>query len=148
MTTLIQLHRIEVLIEELTKLRQRSIDRGREIEFYMGNWITTDLCSPHLKDKITKAVRNPCGTQACLAGKAGLIPRIRRLGFKFDIVPGSYGAKAEFQYTENGITWSENSAIRMFFGEDVTKKIFIGSQDIHTLFQGIQALKRFVKANS
>ncbi len=148
MTTLIQLHRIEVLIEELTKLRQRSIDRKEEIEFNMVFWITPEMEGPNLKGKIDKAVRNPCGTQPCLAGKAGLNPRIRRLGFKFDIVPGSYGTKAEFQYTENGFNYRENSAIKAFFGEDVTKKIFIGGQDIHTLLQGIQALKRFVKEQS
>ncbi len=148
MTTPIQLHRIEILIEELEKLRQRAKERKEEIEFNMGFWITPEMEGPNLKGKIDKAVRNPCGTAACLAGKAGLIPRIRRLGFKFDIVPGSYGAKAEFQYTENGFNYRENSAIGAFFGEDVTKKIFIGSHNIDTLFQGIQALKRFVRVRS
>lgn len=147
MTTPIQLHRIEILIEELEKLRQRAKKRKQEIQFFMGNWITPELASPNLKDKIAKAVRNPCGTQACLAGKAGLISKIRRMGFKWEILPGSRGTESNFQFTENRYRFRGDSAVKAFFGGDVTKEIFLGSQSIKTLFQGIQALKRFVKAN-
>jgi len=149
MTTPTQLRRINILIEELIKLRQRAIDRDREIEFNMASWMEPGMSSPNLRSKIDKAVRNPCGTEACLCGKAGLIPRIRRLGFKWDIIPKSYGTSANFQYTGgDGDRYHGSHAVKEFFGEDVTEEVFLGGQDINTLFQGIQALKRFVRVRS
>jgi len=74
MTTKVQKERIEVLIEELEKLRAK---HGRKVKFDMGVWCKAT------KEDIPEAIKNPCGTYACLAGKAGLIPRIRRMGFKW-----------------------------------------------------------------
>jgi len=144
MTTPIQLHRIKILIEELTKLRQRAIDKSRGIEFDMTTWMDPELCSPNLGTKINKAVKNPCGTSACLAGKAGLIPKIRKLGFQWDITPKSYGTSAGFSYTENEFRYTGNSAVSLFFGGGVFKAVFLDVKGINTLHQGIMALKRFV----
>lgn len=130
MTTKAQLNRIRILIEELEKLRK---EHGRKVKFAMGVW-----CD--LEDKsLREAVRNPCGTYACLAGKAGLIPRIRRMGFKcFD---DDFGV--DFKYKSH----SGTSAIEKFFGKEIMRSVFTRyAMTIPTLFQGILALKRFVAA--
>lgn len=134
MTTRVQLRRIKILIEELEKLPTDGV-------FKMDTWCElSGGFGTSLKSKIRKAVRNPCGTAACLAGKAGLIPRIRRMGFKWDVL-GRWGHHANFRYK----TFIGGSARWEFFGEDVNDAVFTSIDTIDTLPEGIEALKEFVK---
>jgi len=140
MTTPVQLRRIRILIEELEKLRKDN-PKGK---FNMGIWcaLTKAVDRFILRKEILEATKDPCGTVACLAGKAGLIPRIRRMGFKWDPT-GRRKAHANFRYREHrGV-----GAVTAFFGEDVLYHVF-RIMTINTLYQGIQALKIFVKERS
>ena len=130
MTTKVQLNRIRILIEELEKLRAQ---HGRGIKFDMGLYVST------LNFDLPTAIKNPCGTYACLVGKAGLIPRIRRMGFRWT---QAAGGGYDFRYKK----CRGSDAIRTFFGDAVSAEIFHGPgmDRISTLFQGIKALKKFV----
>ena len=60
------------------------------------------------------------------------------MGFKWEYIP---------KQSVVGFTYKDsicNNAINEFFGNDVNNKVFYRSDDIATLYQGIQALKRFV----
>lgn len=144
-TTTKQLTRIKILIEELESLRENT----EKPAFDMGTWceISEADTKTKIQKQISEAVKNPCQTAACLAGKAGLMPRFRRMGFSwrfshFGILFGKneIGACASFKYKEyKGVL-----AVKMFFGADVTKEVFMQTLGIRTLFQGINALKEFV----
>ncbi len=139
-----QYRRVKILITELEKLRKTT----KKPKFYMGNRMSRILqkrvSKRALRIAIMEATREPCGTEACLAGKAGLIPRIRRMGFKWDVMdePGEYGyAKANFRYK----FYKGDEAVRHFFGRDIFNDIFMNTAGIKTLFQGINKLKAAVK---
>ena len=138
MTTKAQLRRINILIEELEKLRKEN-PKGK---FDMGTWCSIKRAATRLllRKQILEAIQNPCGTAACLAGKAGLIPRIRRMGFKWDTAK-SRGNVADFRYKK----LIGNVAVQFFFGSAVFHRVFTRTYSISTLYQGIQALKCFVK---
>jgi hypothetical protein len=141
----IQLKRTKVLIVELHKLR----DNTEKPKFNMGDWMNNLLSRMSSKAALHKAImeatKNPCGTAACLAGKAGLIPRIRRMGFKWDVLPErSYltgQAQAGFHYDG----WTGDHAVQEFFGSDVFHEVFMDISGIRTLLQGIRALEKIVK---
>ncbi len=141
-----QLKRCKILITELHELRKNTI----KPKFNMGNWMCDTLSRMTRKGRLHRAImeatKNPCSTAACLAGKAGLIPRIRRMGFKWDVLSGvSYltgQAQAGFHY--GGYTGDD--AVKAFFGSDAFHDIFMDLGGIRTLLQGIRALERLVKA--
>ncbi len=143
-----QYKRTKVLIEELIKLRANT----EKPKFQMKNWMSEALKKMASKVGLHKAImdatKNPCGTTCCLAGKAGLIPRIRRMGFKWDVRPGPVDAKhyswsaqpwarACFQFDG----WTGDAAARKFFGDTVFEKVFMNVAGIRTLLQGIKALQ-------
>lgn len=141
-----QYKRTKVLIEELIKLRSNTV----KPKFKMKNWMSETLTKMFRKEdlhaEIMEATRNPCGTACCLAGKAGLLPRIRRMGFKWDVIPGPKrfswsDAKADFQF--NGETGTK--ATREFFGSHVFERVFMNTSHIRTLLQGIKALQAVVE---
>ncbi len=147
----IQIKRTEVLIEELIKLRATTEKPQFNMKQWMSNFLTRmPGAKALLHREIMEATKNPCGTSACLAGKAGLIPRIRRMGFKWDVVPEPkssryYDTRACFQY--DGLT-GDNAAVA-FFGNAVYHGVFMNYGEIRTLLQGINALKEVVaKAKS
>jgi len=157
MTTKVQLKRINILIEELEKLRA-STPRpkfnmgmwceltGRDEKDSWGRAVSNDTRA-ELRAKIKAAVLNPCGTAACLCGKAGLMPRFRRMGFRWD-VSKSGKVEGKFYYSKRGRardTYGEVATME-FFGFDVYDDVFINVDEIKTLSQGIKALKRFVAA--
>lgn len=145
MTTPVQLKRLNVLIEELERLRANTV----KPKFNMGNWMSNALSRFKTKVGLHKAImeatENPCGTAACLAGKAGIIPKIRRMGFKWDVLPEfSYlngQAQAGFHY--NG--WTGDYAVKEFFGQEAFHECFMAIGEIKTLLQGINKLKSVVK---
>lgn len=143
MTTKIQLKRIEILIEELEKLRKEN-PRGI---FDMGDWCALDSAptKTELDKQIKEATKNPCGTAACLAGKAGLIPRIRQMGFRWgsrvSILGWDSYAYGGFRYKD----YFDDNAIEAFFGEEVLNTVFYDTATINTLYQGIKALKKFIQ---
>jgi hypothetical protein len=139
-----QYRRVKILITELEKLRQTT----KKPKFYMGNWMSRLLQKRRSKRAlhiaVMEATREPCGTEACLAGKAGLIPKIRRMGFKWDVTDRTdeYDyAIANFRYK----VYTGDEAVRAFFGRDIFNQVFMNTSGIKTLFQGINALKRAVK---
>ena len=94
-TTKVQLRRINILIEELEELRRTT----KDIKFEMGTWCELEYVddgqsATDLQKLIRNATKNPCGTAACLAGKAGLIPRIRKMGFMWNMIPRKNWADA------------------------------------------------------
>ena len=141
-----QLFRIEVLIEELVRLRK---DTPKPM-FSMKNWclLARGRTQTFLKQLIGAAVKDPCGTTACLAGKAGLIPKIRRMGFRWEVMKGRRGrglpARAGFRYKNN----IEDKAVKSFFGPMCYWEVFMDIYGINTMLQGIDALKRFHKRES
>lgn len=145
-TTKVQKGHIRVLIEELEKLQDT-----KDIQFNMSHWCELGLRKPfdapmpreELREAILLATKNPCGTSACLAGKAGLIPRIRRMGFKWGVSRGG-AIKGIFRYTNNGRELTGDAAVCAFFGERVFEIVFTGRFDIKTIPQGIQALENFL----
>ena len=141
MTTKVQLRRIEILIEELEKLRKAK-PKGK---FNMRIWCALKRAATRavLRKQIREAVKNPCGTSACLAGKAGLIPRIRKMGFKWDTID-RWGDHGGFRYKK----FIREAAVRAFFGDDVYWGVFNRPHSITTLFQGINALKSFVRESN
>ncbi len=144
MTTQIQIDRLNVLIVELEALRANT----KKPKFDMGNWMSGALTRLTTKVGLHKAImeatENPCGTASCLAGKAGLIPKIRRMGFKWDVMPDrSYltgQAQAGFHYDG----WTGDFAVQEFFGSEAFHEVFMAISEIRTLLQGIKALKRLV----
>ena len=143
-----QLFRVGVLIEELEKVRKSTPSP----KFNMKSWCTLHRAATKtfLKKLIGQAVKNPCGTTACLAGKAGLLPKIRRMGFRWEVMrPKSYRqrghpAHAGFRYKHN----IEVNAVKKFFGTMCYWEVFMNIYGINTLLQGIDALKRFHKRES
>ena len=139
-----QLRRVKILITELEKLRATT----KTPKFNMGQWMSRLLkrrnSKKAMKIAIMEATREPCNTSACLAGKAGLIPKIRRMGFRWDVIgANSYGeGVADFRYKD----FIGDEAVKQFFGYDTYSDVFLNTYDINTLFQGINALKRAVKA--
>ncbi len=136
----VQYNRTKILIEELKTLRANT----PKPKFRMANWMSEFLTKMfHKKDlhqAIMDATREPCGTACCLAGKAGLIPRIRRLGFKWDVLDGGSAwsdAKANFQYKDE----IGNEAVKLFFGSYLFCRVFMNTEGLRTLLQGIKALQ-------
>lgn len=90
--------------------------------FVVGNncaaWISGadfKLQDEHLR----AAIRNPCGTAACIAGKAGLMPVFRRQGLRYN-----YQDSGQYQ-----------KQLEKFFGIAVTRAVFLGDwaiSHIHT----------------
>lgn len=151
MTTLVQLKRIKILIEELESLKETT----KKPAFDMHQWCEIgELRTKALMQKqINKAVKNPCQTAACLAGKAGLMPRFRRMGFSWafshygpsGVIHNRLVALADFRYRDrHKHVWKGTFALEKFFGIPVYRQIFMRTYKIRTLFQGINALKRFV----
>lgn len=139
------LHRIKVLIEELEDLRANT----PKPKFNMKAWceIVRGKSKTFLRKLIGAAVKNPCGTSGCLAGKAGLIPKIRRMGFRWEVLPGCRShrpATAGFRYKN----FTTDAAVRQFFGRMCYWEVFMDMYGINTLLQGIVALKRFHKRES
>lgn len=141
-----QLNHIRLLISELEKLQKET----PEPEFDMNIWCSlanSDLQfdREQLERQIEKATENPCGTAACLAGKAGLIPAIRKLGFKWAVSSkkNNIGHRdfpaGQFQYKDR----RGRAATEEFFGVSVMHMVFESDQ-IYTLQEGIDALKAFV----
>lgn len=157
MTTEIQLKRLGILVEELEKLRD-SVPAS-EVCFDMGQWC--ELQNAESRTTRTKiladieaATLNPCNTYACLAGKAGLIPRIRRAGFKWTISDPKAGedddscwSHTEFQYKDRaGHVVKGHDAITAFYGESAMSNVFLHhSHGIDTLQDGIELLTTFIK---
>jgi len=142
-----QLFRVEVLIEELVRLRKET----PKPQFNMKNWclLASARTKTFLAQLIGRAVKNPCGTTACLAGKAALIPKIRRMGFRWEVMrPKSHRrgqmAKAGFRYKRN----IADKAVKQFFGPMCYWEVFMDIYGINTLLQGIDALKRFHRRES
>ena len=138
-----QINNCKILIEELTKLQETV----KEPIFDMSRWVDPILdhfrTKKGLHAKIMEVTKNPCGTAACLAGKAGLIPRIRKMGFKWDVVVHKnylHEATATFMFDD----LQENEAVRAFFGTTTFQKVFLRTK-IRTLNGGIRVLKRHVK---
>ena len=63
------------------------------------------------------------------------------MGFKWTAV-GRYKARGDFMYGD----LKGDSAVIGFFGSPVYRRVFRDITRIRTLYQGIQALKRFTKA--
>ena len=142
-----QLFRIKVLIEELVRIRAET-DKPK---FNMKHWceLARGKSITFLNKLIGKAIKNPCGTSCCLAGKAGLLPKIRRMGFKWEAKPSSSpvrGAPATggFRYQHN----VDDNAVKKFFGTMCYWEVFMDLYGISTLLQGIEALKRFHRRES
>jgi hypothetical protein len=148
-----QIKRIHILIEELEIIKKET---SRQ-KFNMHEWC--ELMKFHtraaLKRAVKGATKNPCGTSACLAGKAALIPRLRKMGFKWDFLkledigyPGENKtqAVAGFIYKERG-QWGErfegDEAVKQFFGLRAYQDVFHNFR-IKTLARGIKELKAFV----
>ena len=140
-----QISNCKVLIEELVKAQKAE----RKPIFSMERWIAPDFdhgpTKKALHEKIMKVTLDPCGTAACLAGKAGLFPRIRKLGFKWDVVAGrpfngGYYARANFSY--QGLIGS--AATKEFFGESTFNSVFIRTK-IRTLSGALRVLKKHIK---
>lgn len=139
------LFRVKVLIEELEDLRANT----QKPKFNMKSWceLVIGHSKTFLKKLIGEAVKNPCGTVGCLAGKAGLIPKIRRMGFRWEVLPGQKNrapARAGFRYKN----FTTDAAVRQFFGRMCYWEVFMDMYGINTLLQGIDALKRFHKRES
>jgi len=153
MTNKEQINRLKVLIEEL-----EIIYKGprKKSSINMSEWCELDKF--HSMAALTRAIKiateDPCGTSACLAGKAGLIPRIRKMGFKWDFdhsQPVGFEwerktqAVAGFVFKERGhLPRKGDIAVKEFFGERAFQDVF-HNFNIKTLFQGIRELKAFVK---
>ncbi len=139
-----QISNCKVLIEELTKAQKAE----RKPIFSMERWIDPNLDSgpskKALHEKIMKVTLDPCGTAACLAGKAGLFPRIRKLGFKWDVISkaGYLGAVARASFSYQGLIGTD--ATREFFGRSTLDNVFMRTK-IRTLNGALRVLKRHVK---
>ena len=146
--TPIQITRCKVLIRELKLLKANTV----KPKFFMGNWMSLFLTkrrtTRELHQDIMEATRNPCGTACCLAGKAGLIPAIRRMGFKWDVYTKDQAfdlfgnARAGFQFGSH----LGDAAVINFFGQLAFSDVFMNIYNIHTLLQGIKALEAVIKA--
>ncbi len=137
MTNKVQLRRVKMLIEEFEEIL-RTVPKPN---FNMKMWCelrTSNLVNSNLRAKIREAVKNPCGTAACLAGKAGLMPRFRRLGFKWDDI---FDQNTEFYGTFSYDGAVGNYAVKRFFGTDVFHDVFINTDNIVTIKGGIYHLK-------
>ncbi len=123
------LRRIKILIEEFEKF-------GNKGFVYMDEWVNTDNVPESDMGRgdrkfIIEAGKNPCGTAACIAGKAGLMPRFRRLGFKYNIYWGSFNVSAD-----------------RFFGESFHEAVFVGRfavSNVHTPKQAVILMKAFLE---
>lgn len=141
-----QINNCKILVEELVKL-QATVDNP---VFDMERWVNPRLdrarTQKALHKRIMKVTDNPCGTAACLAGKAGLIPRLRRLGFKWDVLKGKHrrffggDAKANFQY---GI-YEGTNAVSAFFGCRTFTNVFMRTK-IRTLNGALRVLRKHIR---
>ncbi len=137
-----QISHCKVLIEELTKAQKAE----RKPIFSMKRWVDPGIegagTKKELHERIMKVTLDPCGTAACLAGKAGLFPRIRKLGFKWDVIAGGYRgyARANFSYGDR----RGSQATRAFFGDSTFDNVFMRTQ-IRTLKGALRVLKHHVK---
>jgi len=152
MTSKTQLNRLSILSTELSKLSDAM--PAESVRFDMGLWCELTnadslLSRADLEKQITEATRNPCNTYACLCGKAGLIPRIRRMGFKWAIrelnVDPNYDGRrpcvGEFQYKN----LRDHEAIREFFGDGAMDNVFLNHSSIETLDEGIELLEDYIQ---
>lgn len=144
-TTSLQLHHIKVLIEELEKLRTETPKPKFEMSRWIDALLTFGRNKTSLRKTIHEATLHPCRTSACLAGKASLIPRIRRMGFRWDFWDFNVHGEATAAFHYRG--YFGTSAVRKFFGEDVYYQVFVNLENIRTLLQGIKALKQFMERN-
>lgn len=143
-----QLFRVKVLIEELEKMRKSNPSP----KFHMKSWceLACARSRTFLNKLIRRATKNPCGTTACLAGKAGLIPKIRRMGFKWEArelsseLLRSTTARAGFKFKDK----VDDNAVKEFFGIMCYWEVFMDIYGISTLIEGIKALKGFHKRES
>lgn len=141
-----QINNCKILLEELEKLQQAT----KAPVFSMERWVNPILdrarTQKALHKRIMQVTDNPCGTAACLAGKAGLIPRIRRLGFKWDVLTGKrrcfFGgdAKANFQYD----IYEGTNAVCAFFGGDTFREVFMRTK-IRTLNGALRVLRKHIR---
>lgn len=141
--TNLQIEHCKILVEELEKLQKAT----KAPVFSMERWVNPILDRARtqalLHKRIMDVTKNPCGTAACLAGKAGLIPRIRRLGFKWDIVKGRYyggDAKANFKYGTSEGTY----AVTAFFGYSTFTNVFMRTK-IRTLNGALRVLRKHIR---
>jgi len=144
-----QLFRVGVLIEELVRLRKET----PRPKFNMKSWcsIASGTSKTFLMKLIGQAVKNPCGTSACLAGKAGLIPKIRRMGFRWEVMRQSADRKRRLIPAKAGFRYKRSidcNAVKKFFGPMCYWEVFMDIYGIHTLLQGIDSLKRLHKRES
>lgn len=139
----VQLNRIKMLIEEFEIILE---DRNARI--HMRDWCELEYAETkeEAKRKLKDAVDNPCGTAACLAGKAGLMRRFRNLGFKWTMKfePGFFSYdeghfSGEFEYRDS----TGDDAVREFFGDDAYEELFMDFT-IKSVRGGIYRLKQFV----
>ncbi len=118
--------RIKTLVAELSKL---------EGFIHMTGWMaepntTTD---EGYEKFLKRARKNPCGTAACIAGKAGLMDVFRKEGFYWDYYSGRGGFSIEAS---------------AFFGQDVHYSVFTGYwavRNIDTPQQAVIVLQAFLK---
>lgn len=144
-TTQIQINRLNVLIEELEKLRANTAKPKFEMRNWMAETLSKFATKVGLHKAIMDATKNPCGTAACLAGKAGLIPRIRRLGFRWDVMETKTFMTNQAQACFHFDGYTGDVAVKHFFGWEAFSEVFMALGEITTLFQGIKRLKKLVK---
>lgn len=145
--TPIQIRRVKILIRELKFLRANTPNPVFRMGEWMCNILTKRKSKKVLHQDIMKATKQPCGTAACLAGKAGLIPAVRRMGFKWDVYTKDQAfdlfgnARAGFQF---GSHLGDNAVVA-FFGQMAFSEVFMDIRGIRTLLQGIKALEAVVE---
>jgi len=109
--------RIKQLIKEFKK-------QGTAGAIHMNSWV-------YGRPDSVKALANPCGTAACIAGKAGLMPAFRKKGFRWNFLTRRFSNPPE-----------------VFFGNEVYCAVFIGtwcSKHIHTPAQAVLVLEDFLE---
>lgn len=118
--------RVEILLEELEKLPKESF-------VYMTDWVVAGgkLSESDEARFVRSAMKNPCGTAACIAGKAGLMPRFRKLGFRWNF---------EEQY-------DFEDAVYDFFGLMTHRIVFANTlaiQIVDTVEQAVVLVRHFL----
>jgi len=118
-----QIDRVKQLIEEFRIFN--------DVGFInMVDWAVSEAPGTEY-DKLTQAINNPCGTAACIAGKAGLMQVFRDQGFKWCFRNDGFSIEPQ-----------------EFFGEETYNCVFIGtwcSEHVHTPTHAVLVLEDFLR---
>jgi len=133
------LERIKILVGELESFGPVGYIK-MDAWFYLpwrlcGYMVSAKDRAEEIGDLIERGTKNPCGTAACIAGKAALMPVFNEMGF--------FLKAADMGDNGNGFSISPSS----FFGSTISDSVFTGRwaiENIHTPAQAAILIRNFI----